>query len=1104
MRTLDSSRWPRFLDLYSAELGQWCRDLESSSDTILAIARKGPRLVELLVHLKMLQPSVLERIITEHSLPCVKDLDAQLTVADDILTYGSTFHRICHLSEEFAKEHGKRTVISGLPFAVCETVPNDFRVKLNKHFLELPYNQVCSFVHAEMDAFKLLGKPNEIENPTLSAEGDFSDIARVEYTISAIARKMKGVVAQLHQPVFFPSQTSMAYSWLIALDADDQMSTQYAPEFRAIRVFRAVAGDRLTFVAIRHCALDARSSDEFMQCLPSTLQNLWQLPHAHRKFQSEHTELAAGRNRSMWANYLKKVLMLSECQEIIRTTIEGIFGSRRFFLPSVFDIQLLLGKEFARPASEAISNFFGEPSANRQLNSKIPNVMPCSERLFDEIYPKKYEMQYRVRFGQLVSKARNPREVLQAIFHAQHLEIDIPSRTLEDSVHKRLEFGIRFPQLEKIVREQFPLTPQSEILTELARLIDDGVVVPRHANFSRDDVPIWTRVYRVGEGMTPRREQAILLLYSKLKKSISEQSPAASDLGIPATLFEKFCALILDVCKEYPDFRELQKIDTKKGFCLYGARQILVIGQRSEYLTDWAIHKDLLCPTVTGYQEEVSQGYMLADDIMARYPESEIPWDRLVQRRVRDASEFAALLHTTPQLKTNAFVTITTVATDKELALAIEAELQLWLFHPKHSIFQATRSILDYARQKHTYKTDNAVNAVLVKASNFPAQAKTKMELAGARLEMFEKINLAVQSSKNNSIIDIWDDVYKAITSRSRLEPALSGHESIRSCLNIAQTSSSLLRDLLSLSGFKPKISSGRPPKPLVDSLTAVLGRIENAELAAKSFFLGETNRKNVKQEIDKLRLLPDLNNFTTAAGPICSLINDIAFRCEEVLRTFGSESVCESPEMLPPPKFILLWDVRGSSGITDSAELHPYVINANNRIKETLGSRIRNFNVLSLDDGNGLICDDFSDAITAYDILCKALGDNKITVRAGCSVNLEGSLLYYSKSHRLGGKAYETAARTRDFFDELRKDNNRWSGEEVSEPSKDENFLIIHEFAKRYAQERGQWNQLTDRYAVRDLNGKYRPRLANALFVELALAMPRQPQIALQFEAKS
>ena len=59
----------RFVYKFSKQLKSWCQDLETSDSTIVAISRKGPRLIELLIREGLLSTQVLNRVITEHAIP---------------------------------------------------------------------------------------------------------------------------------------------------------------------------------------------------------------------------------------------------------------------------------------------------------------------------------------------------------------------------------------------------------------------------------------------------------------------------------------------------------------------------------------------------------------------------------------------------------------------------------------------------------------------------------------------------------------------------------------------------------------------------------------------------------------------------------------------------------------------------------------------------------------------------------------------------------------------------------------------------------------------------------------------------------------------------
>jgi len=126
---------------------------------IVAIARKGPRLVELFENTLELEPET--TIISDRAIPYVNfNKEKQVPIFDDIVIYGSTMNdKIRELNEVGANPQ---------PFSLCYNI-DEAALKNDVNFgMALRKEQVSSFCDDVVNAFQILGKPYDIDHPIFS------------------------------------------------------------------------------------------------------------------------------------------------------------------------------------------------------------------------------------------------------------------------------------------------------------------------------------------------------------------------------------------------------------------------------------------------------------------------------------------------------------------------------------------------------------------------------------------------------------------------------------------------------------------------------------------------------------------------------------------------------------------------------------------------------------------------------------------------------------------------------------------------------------------------------------------------------------------------
>jgi hypothetical protein len=242
--------------------------------------------------------------------------------------------------------------------------------------------------------------------------------------------------------------------------------------------------------------------------------------------------------------------------------------------------------------------------------------------------------------------------------------------------------------------------------------------------------------------------------------------------------------------------------------------------------------------------------------------------------------------------------------------------------------------------------------------------------------------------------------------------------------------------------------------------------------------------------EVAKAELIGDFRADYRRLAPI---VADIAWRVECTLRQHGSIHSVSNSVNLPPPKFILMWDVRDSTKLETRDDLEQQIGLVCGEIAANLGGRARGFSSTSRDDGNGLVCSSFEDVARVFAILVDGFGSIGVQVRAGCEVNFQGPLLFYPSECALGGRAYEYAARVTSVFKEINSDPSRWLGSECpSDREPRTSYLVVSEFARRFAEQSGCWPG--GDWEVEKLPGLYLARVNAALPMELSVVHPREP----------
>jgi len=1081
-RSVDTALGSRLVQLVGMFLKDWATELQECPGTIVAISRKGPRLLELLVREGFLPESALSRVIAEQALPFLTRNDNEGFVAiDDAMAHGSTFASIYELMKlANIRCGGDDSKLKGIPFALGQEASKEHRKRVTKSFLDLKPDQIAPFVNNEISAFRLLGKPYDIEHPMLTLTGDFNDPDSLEKALNNFTKLLDG--QKFNIDTWVPTKTGGVpmSRWTILLPTGSRYNSYPNAAYRKLRIYLNPERDRLLVVAMSLLSLNKDDMDSLGKILPAPLNQLW--IEAAGKIDTKTEEpimtTASSRSLAMWANFLFSTILLRDVKADLTRSFESAELRPRLSGPRREDLQYLIGPDLSLRAESCLSDFFEGENADSTFAPYPP--FDHTAEINEEKIPQDYAENYEKKLTNLLENSLGINDVLETIFCTQHTDIDLKSRGEANDDYNRLEFGLTYNSLRRIVKEQFPEAEEIDIHECLDRLIDNGSIVPRYLNMALEGEgkpAIWVRTFRVGERTAKDKIHTVRLLFKTLSNVMKTEE-------LPALVFEKYCTLALCVATEFKDLEPLQSLETKKLFHLYGARPAVELGgRRKEFLTDWAVRHRVL--SRKGANTELNGRYSLNQDIEVLYPPGDCTWDDHVKDSLEDIATLVAAIH--KKYNDDMLVALTTLASEQELQRAIEEELQLWIYDQTASVYKGLEE-LDKLAKLAAAPTEiqlKDVNSVLSKMANFTAQVtkkvqvKEKLEIYYEQIEELSAANILAKRS--------WRDLRPILEKRGKDESNSPGLQEIKSTLRIAHVTTRILRELLSLAGYKDEYSvkhSVGLGKSLV-LLRELLDDLKLVDPVTMIMFKGKGKEQDIAVFLTSAQSQP-MDNFKAAFPSVQKLVVEIANRCERVFKAHGIDSHKEKPELVSSTRYILMWDIVGSTTSKTREEIESLIGDANQRIGYTFEEQPLVFNSGNKDDGNNIICESFTDVLAVFQILNEVFPNR---FRAGCEVNLQGQFNYYPKSKSLGGRAYEYAARVMAFYKEIKADPALWSGALLSEPA-ETSYMVVSEFAKRYAQKENAWPE-SEKYIIEELDGTYTARVDVSLPMTLTILKP-------------
>ena len=473
----------------------------ADSDIVIALSRKGPRLLEYLrknMGLKELN------VMTEHALPFLfdrilakSDQEYRIFIVDDAIYYGSTISALKDEIESYIAVYGlkERVHIEGIYSCIKDKESLDFgdvEVKAIKN-VRLGYGHF--FVKEVMKDLRSLGKSLEVEFPEICYETKSPvDIYKLLASLESVFGSEK--VYMIDSPIGIKS--------ISVLLSDVKNST-----FRKLRIF--VDGCKISIVSIAPELMQTNlglfrfiSFGNIVQVNALWREMAKQLEGISEKLWSQKmNDRNLVRTAVVLFNYFSSVDTFCYFRRSVECAILNTDGEIVHRNIDSSNLVYLLGSETI--ADEIVSAW------NEALDSEQYYILPISddiENIYDNIVFESSRLSsmeanlLKATNLKMVFDSKTMKEALSAMFFNQTMMIERGSRYISVNRQDRLRFGYTFQYLWNFIWDNANNIETKGISAKemhqwIDIQIDNGSIVPQYilgtGNFK------WVRVFRSGE-----------------------------------------------------------------------------------------------------------------------------------------------------------------------------------------------------------------------------------------------------------------------------------------------------------------------------------------------------------------------------------------------------------------------------------------------------------------------------------------------------------------------------------------------------------------------------------------------------------------------------
>lgn len=582
--------------IYSNSLKQMVKHLNdeihsSDTDIVIALSRKGPRMLE---YLRIYNSLKEFSFTTEHALPFIfeqisnnRDKKYRIFIVDDAIYFGSTiqnlYNEIKAYIDAYKLDNVKiYAVVTAIKASDSKTLNIDDALLLNyegKEPLRAGYGHY--FVKCLMNDFSKLNDTLEVEFPTI--EYDLPSNVD-EQTVEDALRKQ--------YPETFKSELNgeSKAKWCIILGNGKTSA------FNKVRIFMSADKLRFVFMNPHYFNNNEETLAGLMVRQGSPFREMWDEIQSH--FKNVETEVHDKFNNEIRRNRLRTQVILANYilsfnnyiveKEKINAVVNCLGIDDSTFEIKENNLTYLIGN------SSLAANTIGRLKVAADSKISLDPILSVKEMTVNNDYvlesnslPKDELAVLQNHNLVMISKSQDTEETLSAMFNNLTILIEKWTRGTIYDDNYRLRFGYTMKNLTAFVHRygQFKIEEPEQFQKELHRWIDNridnGCIVPQYIVDSASST--WMRVFRPGENedlLLSHLARLVLCVWNQANEILLVQK-------VNTYTYQSLLSVIIDTFKEYLEKEEMYldfRIDGKLLPCIGDKTRNIVDYMKDMYI----------------------------------------------------------------------------------------------------------------------------------------------------------------------------------------------------------------------------------------------------------------------------------------------------------------------------------------------------------------------------------------------------------------------------------------------------------------------------------------------------------------------------------------
>jgi hypothetical protein len=1019
----EERRCPSAFERFSAEFGEAlddysCRLRELDVDLLVAISRKGPRLLQLMTEIPDVSDPDLSTCVSEKALPYLpRDLleGASIGVTDDTIAYGSTFAR------NFGALRDAGAQPRGEVLAMSQMASQQARGLLASDPLLLPEVEIRRLIDLEIQAFGALAVPYDIDHPifTVAYDGEMSRLAEELEHEWPEARRPSNPWHEASDVIVL----SLPAPELV-LGSHSQATRRLGPQ--KLRLF--LDSERRAVRAVAIFALALRESElrdpELFAGSPAALGEAWQIL-------LDAVDNAAWPARSQHLALVNAAHYLAGCEALwlwFASTDLGLdsIGGRI----SELDLRLLFGPTAAASIHPPVQKLLQEASTNVPPK---PAKLPPTPEVFDPeaeieaLLADERGRAFATHAPEHLKMAApyDPNDLIHALFNAQRRTYDEETRNYDGIEVERLSLGLLpFPVVVPLLA-RFGAGIEATDFDHFADLaIDGGSIVPHYtAALSQPD--LWLRSVRAGERDSEKLKHWLHGCVEEAQRAFERTHRIPEEqrgVGVPWYVVEKLLAIVSlclgkELTHEFPG-------PVTCGRDEFGARAVLPDIPTSPYLLNWGTDIGLLERhperEIVRRSGAVASGVFVTPSKAFRdlYPEDRDVVERMLAHPSRAIIDAMIAIEATLQGKRRdlALLAISSCGSYRAYLESLSAEVQVWLHSRRANPHGLAVRMEELAAAPNNRGLANVISRSLGLAARTVAQTGVKRNAYEWRVAARDAIDALVETDDLCGAHYVTWEQYLRPLIKEEKEQEHPAERYLIHASELAGRATSIARTVLSEHRLI-QVKKG-DLDPLARQVERYREILADSESAGLHFSRPEPEETALLDQDPAVSLHAAARLLAATEGAV-----------RQIWDTWRQPGPPSPIQAITGSHALLMWDVVDSSSV-DPHILQDTIHRVNERVRVELNRHPDTPYYPDQNDCKAAILPTATIATEMFTTVAELFGASGISIRAGIETTADGR--YLSVNRRTGefaGSAYVVAKRTMDAFEELAADKTECGG---------------------------------------------------------------------------